>query len=115
MSMASMAALFFKQTVTKSSRTGTGSKMDPAYGSQSTFLARVEKKRTMVRSASGEHVLTSHVMACTTDVKLDDRVWFPAIAGESADDTSSVAASRSPVAVDAAAAMDGSYLYQVYF
>jgi hypothetical protein len=101
---------------TKKSRVGLGVKGDPAFGAASTFRARVEKKRSTVRSADGRETVTSHVLVTTTPINPDDVVWFPSIAGEAADDTTTIDAGRTPLAVEVATTKGGAgHLWQVYF
>ena len=101
---------------TKKSRSSTGAKGDPVLGSPSTFKARVEKKRTTVRSADGRETVSSHVLTTTSQILPDDVVWFPAIAGDTADDTSSLDAARTPLSVEVATTKSGAqYIWQIFF
>lgn len=107
---------WFIHTLTRKSKTGRNNKGDPTFGSASTFTGRVEKKRALVRSASGEMVATSHVVVTQTVLSDEDIVWFPSIAGEPADNTASNNAARTPVSIEVATNKDGSAaLVRAYF
>lgn len=84
---------------TRARRTSVSSKGDPTYGSQATFRARVEKESAVVTDRAGKEVSTSYVLATTTEIAYDDRIWLPAIDGEPADDTSALADAHLPVSI----------------
>lgn len=103
-------------TCTKKSRTSTGSKGDATYGSATTFKARVEKSNAGVRSSSGKENLHQYVLMTNTLVLIDDVIWFPAVVGEAADDTSKISAGRTPSRIEAVTDKQGvTKLWQVYF
>lgn len=103
-------------TCTRARRTGVSSKGDPTYGSQATFRARVEKDFQVVTSKDGKTVSTRFVLATTTEIAYDDRIWLPAIAGEPADDTSALADAHLPVSITTATTKVGTQrLYIVRF
>lgn len=89
-------------TCTRTQRTGVTSKGDPSYGASSTFRARVEKKRSMVAGADGKDVACEYVLATTTAIAYDDRIWLPAIGGEGADDTADLGDANLPKSIEVA-------------
>ena len=103
-------------TCTKKSRTGTGTKGDPVFGSPATFKARVEKARATSRFAGGRESQHTYVLVTETQILPDDVVWFPSISGEPADDTSNLSAGRTPQTVETATTKPGAQkLFQVFF
>jgi hypothetical protein len=103
-------------SVTRKRRTGVSSRGDPTFGSASTVRARVERKRTMVRDAGGKEVVSSARMALLDEPRLDDLYWLPSIGGETADDTTSDDAARSPLSIEVATNQTGNQkLWMVYF
>lgn len=89
-------------TCTRKQRTGVSSKGDPQYGAATTFKARVEKKRAVIKQANGEEVQTQYVLATTTAIAYDDKIWLPDIAGDGADDTADDDDANMPVSVEVA-------------
>lgn len=103
-------------TVTRKRRTGINASGDPSYGSTSTIAARVEFKTRMVKDASGKEIVSTCEMAVLDRPNLDDMFWLPAIAGSTADDTSSDDAARTPVAITGATNKLGTQqLWMVFF
>jgi hypothetical protein len=88
-------------TVTKKSRASTTTKGDPTYGAASTFKARVVKSRKNVKNNAGTEVVSTAMFATRTLVTMDDIFWLPAVSStDTADDTTTDAAARSPISID---------------
>ena len=103
-------------SVTRKQRTGVSSKGDPTYGSATTFAARVEFKRKLVRKSDGVEVACVGSFTTQTPVKYDDIFWLPAVGSSPADDTTSTDAARQPLQIESAETKDGTqFLWQVYF
>lgn len=93
--------------------TGKG---DPTYGAASTFTARVEKARKLVKRADGTDVFSTHILATESNIEMTDIVWLPSIAGETADDTLYDSKGRRPISIVTATNKMGTQsLVQVYF
>lgn len=110
---------WFVHTITVASydTRALGAKGDPAFKARRTFRGRIEKTNRLVKSESGREVVAAHVVA-TDDptVTLQDRYWFPSIAGEPADDIEDAQRARSPISVEVATdKRGGRMLKQLYF
>ena len=101
---------------TKKSRTGLGTKGDPEFGNATTFRARIEKTTRRIRFWNEQTKAAQFVMATDVEIKSDDVIWFPSIAGETADDTTVASAARSLILIESATSKPGALrLWQVYF
>ncbi len=108
-------AHWLKHTVTRKQRTGIGTKGDPTFGAATTFKAKVDKMSKTIRRSNGSTLKISHVLTTTTAISVDDQFWFPSIAGEPADDTTSADAARAPAEVNVSASPSGYAIFTAFF
>lgn len=102
-------ARMLTDTVTIAHQTSVSESGDPVFGSQSTFLGRVEHVSKLVAGPDGTQMTADHVIATQAIVVQTDRLWLPG------DDTSDNNAARRPITIRKATTFDGSTtLYEVY-
>jgi hypothetical protein len=102
---------WFCHTATRKAQTGRGTdvRATPTYGSAEPVACRIERRVVMRRDQQGREVQCQWEVAVPEEVAplLSDQWWFPSILGEPADDTASIDAARSPVAIRRATDMAG--------
>lgn len=84
-------------TITIAQQSSVSESGDPAYGTQATVRARVQRGK----DRNAEEIEHTHVIYTSTAIRVTDRVWLPE------DDASSAEAARVPQAVQQTQGLDG--------
>ena len=88
-------------TVTIALRDGVDSNGDPSFAAQTTIKCRVERKQKLIRTASGDEWMASHVIASTDTIPMGTQVWLPDT------DTNETNDSLRPKLIKSAASISG--------